>query len=80
VPAFSTKGEVFALLGPVRDAIQRLPVAGMTDMGAMNALERLEHAVGATTTVDPADAAGTARYRLIHGLGPLETEGNVTNA
>ncbi len=73
--AFSTTAEVLALLAPVRDAIERLPVDGMDSLGAVTgACERLAAAIAAVAVVDPAEARATHRYRQVHGLAPIEEE------
>jgi hypothetical protein len=72
VTAYSTITEALLALDDAKSVIERLPVAGQSDLGpALSAAHRLELAVRATLTVAPAEAVGTVRYRTLHGLPPL---------
>jgi hypothetical protein len=73
--AFSTPTEALDLLAPVRDVIDRLPVAGTNAIAAaLAAYGRLADAIAAVPVVDPADAVGTHQHRRVYGLAPIQEE------
>jgi hypothetical protein len=72
---FSTKDEALTLLEAVREHVEQLPVAAVVDLqNAVSALHQLAGAIASIPLVDPTGATGTARYREVHSLDPIESE------
>jgi hypothetical protein len=75
MPGFSTYAECLEALDRVHEATQRLPVGGAQDLSnVVGAHAAFAGAIRSTPTVAPEDAAGTVRYREVHGLPPLTEE------
>ncbi len=71
--SFSTRAETLAAVRTVRDLVDRLPVAGVNELGpVLDATEALSAAVQSIALVDPALAVGTHHYRASRGLAPLD--------
>jgi hypothetical protein len=70
---FSTTAEALAALAAVRAIVERLPVQADEQLHRILApLHLLEAAIAAAQLVDPDGAKGTANYRRVHGLPPVE--------
>lgn len=72
---FSTTAEVLDRLRTVREAVERLPFDSTQEAERANGfLGAAEAGLRSLLLCDPAKAAGTHRYRQLHGLSPIAEE------
>lgn len=74
-PKFSTTEEAAEALDAVLEICQRLPVGADQELTpCVGAHAAFHGAIRSMALVSPEEAAGTAHYRQVHGLAPIQSE------